>query len=233
MKIITAFVISLLMTMPALADLEKPIQVVRFNDHQTGSEEDWLRGKGFLFRADLRQRDRINLVASDGRLIIEARRATYGLMSKESVNLPDFTSIEIDWGVNKFPEGASYERGIRNEAIMVLMFMGDERFSSGSFFIPRSPYFIGLYLCHGDDRIHHPYKGAYYKKTGRYVCGDRPAVGETVTTRFNLLEAYRTYFDMERDDDPFISGLAIALDTKKASDDGTSSAFIKEIRIYR
>ena len=63
MKIITAFVISLLMTMPALADLEKPIQVVRFNDHQTGSEEDWLRGKGFLFRADLRQRDRINLVA--------------------------------------------------------------------------------------------------------------------------------------------------------------------------
>jgi hypothetical protein len=149
-------------------------------------------------------------------------------MSNESVNLPNFTSIEIDWGMNKFPEGASYERGIRNEAIM-----GDERFSSGSFFIPRSPYFIGLYLCHGDDRIHHPYIGAYYKKTDRYVCGARPAVGETVTTRFNLLEAYRSYFDMERDDDPFISGLAIALDTRKASDDGSSSAFIKEIRIYR
>ncbi|MDX2480297.1 MAG: hypothetical protein QNK24_08160, partial [Desulfuromusa sp.] len=77
------------------------------------------------------------------------------------------------------------------------------------------------------------YKGAYYKKSVRYVCGDRPAVGETVTTRFDLLEAYRTYFDMERDDNPFISGLAIALDTRKASDDGTSSAFIKEIRIYQ
>jgi len=233
MKIITTFVISLLMTMPILADSQQPIHVVRFNDHQTGSEEDWLRGKGFLFREDLQRRDRINLVVSDGRLVIEARRAAFGLMTNESVNLPDFTSIEIDWGVNKFPEGASYERGIRNEAIMVLMFMGDERFSSGSFLIPRSPYFIGLYLCHGDDRIHYPYTGAYYKKTGRYVCGDRPAVGETVTTRFNILEAYRTYFDVERDDDPFISGLAIALDTKKASNDGSSSAFIKEVRIYR
>jgi hypothetical protein len=87
--------------------------------------------------------------------------------------------------------------------------------------------------AHSDDRIHHPYTGAYYKKTGRYVCGERPAVSETVTTRFNLLEAYRTYFDMERDDDPFISGLAITLDTRKASDDSTSSAFIEEVRIYR
>jgi len=111
--------------------------------------------------------------------------------------------------------------------------MGDERLPSGSFFIPNSPYFIGLYLCHGSDRIRHPYKGAYYKKGGRYVCGDRPAAGDTVTTRFNLLEAYHSYFDEEGEDDPFISGLAIAVDTKKASDDGTSSAFIKEIRIYR
>jgi hypothetical protein len=49
------------------ADSQQPIHVVRFNDHQTGSEEDWLRDKGFLFREDLQRRDRINLVASDGR----------------------------------------------------------------------------------------------------------------------------------------------------------------------
>lgn len=233
MKIPVAFVISLLLTTPALGDSHEPIHVLHFNDHQTGSEEDWLAGKGFEFREDLRRRDRINLLASTERLLIEAKRPAFGLMTNESVNLPDFTSIEIDWGVDKFPEGASYESGVRNEAIMVLMFMGDERLSSGSFFIPDSPYFIGLYLCHGDDRIHQPYKGAYYKKGGRYVCGDRPAPGEKVTTRFNLLEAYRSYFDKEGDDDPFISGLAIALDTKKAGDNGTSAAFIEEIRIYR
>ena len=233
MKFIAAFIIPVLITTSALADSQGPVNVVRFNDYETGSEEDWLEGKGFEFREDLRRRDRINLLASGDRLFIEAKRPAFGLMSNESVNVADFTSIEIDWGVDKFPEGASYESGVRNEAIMVLMFMGDERLSSGSFFIPDSPYFIGLYLCHGDDRMHHPYKGAYYRKGGRYVCGDRPAAGEMVTTRFNLLEAYRSYFDKEGDDDPFISGLAIALDTKKAGDGGTSSAFIREIRIYR
>ena len=54
-----------------------------------------------------------------------------------------------------------------------------------------------------------------------------------VTSRFNLLEAYRTYFDKERDDDPAVSGIALALDTKKADDDGRSSAFIREIRFFR
>lgn len=64
------------------------------------------------------------------------------------------------------------------------------------------------------------------------VCVDRPAAGETVTSRFDLLKGYRSYFDKEQDDDPGISGLAIALDTKKAGKAGRSSAFIKEIRIY-
>ena len=53
-----------------------------------------------------------------------------------------------------------------------------------------------------------------------------------VTSRFDLLEAYRSYFDKERDDDPGISGLGIALDTKKADGGGRTSAFIREIRIY-
>ena len=154
-------------------------------------------------------------------------------MPNESVNVSEFTYVEIDWGVDKFPEGASYEQGVRNEAIMVVIFMGDERQPSGSSLIPGSPYFVALFLCHGDDRINHPYVGRYFKKGGRYVCGDRPTEGQLVTTQFNLLEAYRTYFDKERDDDPAISGLALVLDTKRAGDGGRSSAFIREIRFYR
>ena len=100
-------------------------------------------------------------------------------------------------------------------------------------FIPDSPYFVGLYLCHADDRVGHPYVGRYFKKGGRYVCVDRPAAGEMVTTRFDLLAAYRRYFDRERDDDPAVSGLALALDTKKAGGRGRTSAFIREIRFYR
>ncbi len=73
----------------------------------------------------------------------------------------------------------------------------------------------------------------YFKKSGRYVCRDGPEAGQLVTTGFDLLEAYRIYFNKERDDDPAVSGLALALDTKKAGAGGRSSAFIREIRFYR
>jgi len=162
--------------------------------------------------------------------VLEAKRRAFGIMPNESVNVPTFTHIEIDWGVNKFPTGASYEQGVRNEALTVIVFMGDERQPSGSMFIPESPYFVGLFLCHGDDKMNHPYVGSYFKKSGRYVCTDRPTEGEI--SRFNLLEAYRAYFDKEQDDDPAVSGLALALDTKKADDGGRSSAFIREIRFF-
>ncbi len=231
------FVVALLSLGIAVAPISaadrKLVHVVRFTDYAQGSIDDWLQGKGFRFEQDAKRRDRIDLDVGSNGLVLEAKRRAFGIMPNESVNVPTFTHIEIDWGVNKFPSGASYEQGVRNEALMVIVFMGDERQSSGSMFIPDSPYFVGLFLCHGDDKTNHPYVGSYFKKGGRYVCIDRPADGQLVTSRFDLLEAYRSYFDKERDDDPAVSGLALALDTKKAADGGTSSAFIREIRFFR
>ena len=206
--------------------------VIRFSDYETGSIDGWLQAKGFEFKEDARRRNLIDLDVSNKRLTIEAKQRAFGIMLNE-VNVPEFTTVEIDWGVNKFPEGASYEQGVRNESLMVFFFLGDERVSSGSLFIPASPYFIALFLCHGDDKINHPYVGAYFKKSGRYVCLDQPATGKMITTRFDLLEAYRNFYDKERDDDPAVTGLGLALDTKKAGSAGRSSAFIREIRFYR
>lgn len=233
MKKILTIVLLCFLSAPVMADSGKLVHVIVFNDYETGSEEDWLLGKGFQFKQDARDRSRINFEVGDGSLVIEAKRSAYGIMLNEGVNVPEFTYVEIDWGINQFPKGSSYEQGVRNEAIMVLFFMGDERHSSGSMLIPDSPYFIGLFLCHGDDRVHNPYLGSYFKKGGRYICGERPEAGEMVTTRFNLLESYRTNFDKEKDDDPGISGIALALDTKKATNKGKSSAFIREIRFYK
>jgi len=215
-----------------VAGSAKPAYVIRFSDYKSGSVDDWLQGKGFQFEQDARHRNDIDLSAGNNRLTIEAKRRVFGMMPNETVNVREFTSVEIDWGVNKFPEGASYEQGVRNEAIIVFIFLGDERKPSGSLLIPDSPYFIGLFLCHGDDKVNHPYVGSYFKKSGRYVCIDRPAPGKMVTTRFNLLKAYRAYFDKEGDDDPAVSGLALGLDTKKAGHGGRASAFIREIRFF-
>ncbi len=215
------------------ADGGKLVHLVSFTDYEEGPIDDWLMGKGFRFERDARRRDRIDLDVGENGLVIEAKRRVHGIMTNESVNVPEFTFVEIDWGVNRHPEGASYEQGVRNEAIMAIAFLGDERQPSGSMFIPDSPYFLGLFLCSGDDRTAHPYIGANFKKSGRYVCTDRPKDGELVTSRFNLLEAYRAYFDKEQDDDPAVSGLALAVDTSKANAGGKSSAFIREIRFFK
>ena len=232
MRRIFVVMLFLLMAVSAGADAARPIHVIRFDDYQAGSEEDWLLGKGFQFEQDAKRRDYIDLEVGDGRLVIEAKRPAFGILANETVDVPTFSIVEIDWGVDTFPEGASYEEGIRNEAIMVVFFLGDERQPSGALYIPDCPYFVALFLCHGDDRVNHPYVGSYFKKSGRYVCGQRPASGQMVTTRFDLMAAYRSYFDKEGDDDPAISGIALALDTKKAAGGGRTSAFIHEIRIY-
>ncbi len=209
------------------------VHTIRLADYNGGSIDAWLRGKGFAFEQDAKQRSQIGLGVGNNGLIVTTKRRALGIMPNEGVNLSDFSFIEIDWGVDKFPAGASYEKGVRNEALMVIVFMGDERQPSGSMFIPDSPYFIGLFLCHGDDKTNFPYIGSHFKKGGRYVCVDRPAAGTQVTTRFNLFEAYRAYFDKEQAADPGISGIALAVDTKKADGGGVAEAFIKEIRFYR
>ncbi|MEM9623763.1 MAG: hypothetical protein AAF993_19115 [Pseudomonadota bacterium] len=224
-------VVSCLAQSPAYAD-DRLVQLVKFHDYDTGSIDDWLIGKGFSFERDARRRDRLGFDIGEEVLVLAAHRRALGLMPNESINVPEFDFVEIDWGVHKHPAGASYEQGVRNEAIMAIIFLGDERQPSGSIFIPDSPHFVGLFLCSGDDKINHPYRGSYFTKTGRYVCLDRPAPGELVTSRFNLRQAYRQYFDKENDDDPGVSGIALALDTKKARD-GQASAFIREIRFYK
>ncbi len=201
-SILLAIFLTWLSASPAGAAGDRLVHVIRFTGYTGGSIEDWLQVKGFKLERDAARQDRIDLGVSENSLELDIKRRALGIMPNETVNVPDFTHVEIDWGVTKFPAGASYEQGVRNEALMVVFFLGDERQSSGSMFIPNSPYFVGLFLCHGNDRLNHPYVGAYFKKGGRYVCTGRPKIGELVTSRFNLLTAYRSYFDKEGDDDP-------------------------------
>ena len=84
-----------------LAESGKLVHLVSFSDYEEGPIDDWLVGKGFRFERDASRRDRIDLDVGENGLVIEAKRRVHGIMTNESVNVPEFSFIEIDWGVNR------------------------------------------------------------------------------------------------------------------------------------
>jgi hypothetical protein len=113
---------------------------------------------------------------------------------------------------------------------MVHLFFGTEKLPSGSWFVPDSPSFLGLFLCERD-RINHPYIGRMFKEGGRYICLDHPPPGKIVVSRFDTNSAFRSAFG--RETVPPISGIAISIDTSNASGDGRAKSFIKRISFVR
>jgi hypothetical protein len=147
-------------------------------------------------------------------------------MLKSDLNIKNARKARITWGVNTFPKNASYEKGIRNEALMVYVYYGREMLHSGNLFIPKSPYFLGFYL-NKSDTIGKCYTGKYFKISGRFVCVGNPAINETVISEFDLEEGFKKAFGKEKTV-PSISGIGLEVETTKTGD---AKAFIKKIEI--
>ena len=200
--------------------------MIDFTDCERGSVEIWLKEKGFQFKRDAKNRKKLDLEVGEEGLIFDIKSSMLGMMVNEGVDLEEFTSIGLEWGINDYPEGASYEAGIRNEALMVIVFFGYEKISSGHFAIPNAPYFIGFFLGRKEE-VGKGYVASYFKKSGRYVCLGNPKEGETVKSEYNLVEAFKRKY--EKDEIPLISGIVLAIDTTKAKNQGKARAFIKSI----
>jgi len=69
--------------------------------------------------------------------------------------------VRIEWGIIKYPKDVSYEKQINNEVLLLLIFFGYDKISSGHVAIPNTPYFIGLFLGK-DEEINQPYKGRFF-----------------------------------------------------------------------
>lgn len=200
--------------------------MIDFTDYGDGSVETWLKKKGFQFERDAKNRKKLDLeVGADG-LILDCKGPMLGMLVNEGVDLEEFTSIRLEWGVIDYPEGTSYEEGIRNEALMVIVFFGYDKISSGHFLIPNAPYFIGFFLGN-EEKPGKSYVGRYFRKSGRFVCLGNPKEGKTVISEYNLVEAFKREY--KKDKVPLISGLALSIDTTKAKNRGRASAFIKSI----
>ena len=203
---------------------------VGFSDYAQGPVENWLESKGFKFEDGIMIRSKLDLDIDDGGLVIEAKEPVRGYLANESVKIKDFSKVRIEWGIRKYPNGASYEKGVRNEALILYVFFGDKKISSGSIFIPNRPYFVGLFLC-DDDRLNHPYKGQYFHKGGRFVCLGKPKPSKTVVSEFDLRRGFQTYFG--KNEVPVISGISLGVDTTSSGDGGRAAAFIKSIKFIK
>ena len=185
----------------------------------------FLTGRGFILERDADEDDVTKLSLTDKGLEIEALSEGQAMIGLKKGYLENYQDIEIVWGVNKFPEGASYAAGKRNEAVMFYAFFGKEMIDSGSMVVPDSPYFIALHLCQNDE-INKPEKGMFFHDGGRFICVAHPKPGEVVTTRFNLRQAFK---DIYGHDAPPLYGVAFEFDTNDAPDDGKASAFVQSV----
>jgi hypothetical protein len=186
-----------------------------------------LEGRSFVVKKDATDEHKIKLYHTEDALHVQVNSPSFGMIAHEQ-DIPGANHVRLHWGVSTYPEGASYEHGIDNEAIMVYIFFGHEKYSSGSMFVPDSPYFIGFYLCPSEsDQVEKPYAGHYYKKTGSFICVDHPGEGKTAISEINLAEEFRKSFGLASI--PPVSGISIEFDTTASKNDGKAASFLQRI----
>ena len=212
----------------AAESLKEPF-TIDFSGYTGGSVEKWLVIRGFNFEKDAKNRTLLGLSITNQTLELTANGRMTGFIFNDSVNLDNVGWVRINWGVRRYPQEASYENKVNNEALMLYIFFGKEKVSSGHVLIPNSPYFIGLFLCQ-DEQINFPYKGRYFHAGGRFVCLGKPDPGEAVVSEFDLDRAFKSYFGKQQT--PGITGIAFGVDTSKAGGDGKGGAFIKTIEFF-
>jgi len=209
---------------------DSPERAVVFSGFPGGSVLSWLGTKGFVPRQDAGNPRRVVYSASPSQLMLETKTRAFGLLVNEQLNVRDFSRVRIEWGVDAFPAGASYERGIRSEAIMVYIFFGQERHPSGSTFVPNVPYFLALFLCE-NDRTNEPFVGRFHQTNGRFICVAQPKLGATVTTDFPIAETFKRVFG--KGQVPEISGIGVAIDTANVRGSGVAKSFIRKIEFLQ
>lgn len=200
-------------------------RAIQFSGFSGGSVLNWLGTKGFVPKQDATNARRVVYSASPSELTLETKTHAFGLLLNE-MDVPNVSSVRIEWGVDTFPADASYEKGIRAEAVMVYIFFGKERHASGSLLIPDSPYFLALNLCE-TDATNKPFMGRYHNASGRFICVARPQPGATIVTDFPLAETFKRVFG--KNEVPDVSGIGLAIDTTNAKGGGGAKSFIRKI----
>ncbi len=189
----------------------------------------WLKRHGFILKKDMANDRFIRLAGSKDRgLLISVNQSAFGLAVRRVLDLYDVGRVEVQWGVTRYPQGADWRRGVHREPLMVTLFFGP-KVAADHFYLPDSPFFIGLFLCKDGGRSI-PFIGKSYRQTGRYYCCDDAGANLLSTSTVNIAAAYRKWF--ATDVVPPLTGIGIEVDTSDLAD-GSARAWLKKIVLYK
>ena len=210
----------------ALSAQGKALYTVDFSKQKDGNALPWLTSHGFELLLDMKD---FSLTFSNGNLVIETSGQKAGLMGigfPEGKALNNIGSVVIEWGVNKFPQGADWEKGNNRLAIGAMFLLGSETFSSGRPLLAKPvPYFFGPFIGE-KEQVGKRYLGLLYKEAGRYYCVANKS-GTTIKTRFNIHQKFQQEFKKKT---PPLTAFGIQMNTKNTQ--GGAKAFIKKITFY-
>ncbi len=199
-----------------------------FADAPDGNAKPWLEKHGFELELDTKEMD---LTFEDGRLVIETsgrKTALFGIQFSKKEFLDPVGSVRLEWGVERFPKGADWEGGNNRLAIGALFVLGTKKLGSGlPFGINAAPYFLGPFIGE-KEKVGKRYKGALYRKGGRYYCVSNENHGKTVVTDFDIDRQFRSAFDKKTT--PPLTAFGFQMNTKSCS--GGAKAFVKSVTFY-
>jgi len=189
----------------------------------------WLKRHGFILKKDMENERLIRLTGTKNKgLLISVEQAAFGLAVRRDLDFHDVGTVEVQWGVARYPKGAEWQRGVHREPLMITLFFGP-KVAADHFYLPDSPFFIGLFLGKDGSRAS-PFLGKSYRQTGRYYCFDDAGENLLTTSSIDIDVAYKKWF--AADVVPPLTGIGIEVDTSGLAD-GSALAWLKKIVLYK
>ena len=196
---------------------------VDFSTQPDGDAVAWLQQQGFAFH--LRARDLAPRFES-GRLVLETATEAAGGFVRQ-LHVPGARRLRVRWGVDRYPQGADWAKGVYRVPIAVMVSFGEDKMASGSLFVPNAPYFLSVFLG-AHEQEGRAYTAKYYHKGGRYFCqpcGVPP--GQTVVTEFDLARHFTEQFPPRVL--PPVSSVGVQMNTTDTT--GGARAFLMSIEL--
>jgi len=204
----------------------KLLYSVNFSNQKDGDAIPWLSAQGFEFLLDMKS---LSMKFSNGALVIETTKSQAGLMGikfPKGKYLENIGSVVIEWGVERFPQGANWASNNNRLAIGTIFVLGEKTFSSGRPVLAQpAPYFLAPFIGEKEE-VGKRYLGMLYKDAGRYYCISNKR-GMTVKTQFNIDQKFQKEFNQKT---PPLTAFAIQMNTKNTK--GGAKAFIKKMTFY-